>query len=189
MDIKNFWEAVIRQDAERIRPYFKETAWINWHCTNERFSVDEFIKANCEYPGRWDGMVERIERSGELITTVTKVVSKEGSLSFHAVSFIKIEDDKSPPLTNTGETMGPPLSGAWIKKLESPSAEARPPRPNRRVGTAICAGRINLPARCYFISSFVSTAAIARCKGLYSTRVRTKFPAQWTRSKGRPLIQ
>ena len=120
MDIKNFWEAVIRQDAERIRPYFKETAWINWHCTNERFSVDEFIKANCEYPGRWDGMVERIERSGELITTVTKIVSKEGSLSFHAVSFIKIEDDKIASSDEYWGDDGPAPQWRLDKKIGGP---------------------------------------------------------------------
>ncbi len=120
MDIKNFWEAVIRQDAERIRPYFKETAWINWHCTNERFSVDEFIKANCEYPGRWDGMVERIERSGELITTVTKVFSKEGSLSFHAVSFIKIEDDKIASIDEYWGDDGPAPQWRLDKKIGGP---------------------------------------------------------------------
>ena len=120
MDIKNFWEAVIRQDAERIRPYFKETAWINWHCTNERFSVNEFIKANCEYPGRWDGMVERIERSGELITTVTKVFSKEGSLSFHAVSFIKIEDDKIASIDEYWGDDGPAPQWRLDKKIGVP---------------------------------------------------------------------
>lgn len=120
MDIKNFWEAVIRQDAERIRPYFKENAWINWHCTNERFSVDEFIKANCEYPGRWDGMVERIERSGELITTVTKVFSKEGPLAFHAVSFIKIEDDKIASIDEYWGDDGPAPQWRLDKKIGVP---------------------------------------------------------------------
>lgn len=120
MDIKNFWEAVIRQDAERIRPYFKENAWVNWHCTNERFSVDEFIKANCEYPGRWDGMVERIERSGELITTVTKVFSKEGPLAFHAVSFIKIEDDKIASIDEYWGDDGPAPQWRLDKKIGVP---------------------------------------------------------------------
>ena len=90
MDIKNFWEAVIRQDAERIRP------------------------------GRWDGMVERIERSGELITTVTKVVSKEGSLSFHAVSFIKIEDDKIASIDEYWGDDGPAPQWRLDKKIGVP---------------------------------------------------------------------
>lgn len=35
-----------------------------WHCTNECFNVEEFIRANCEYPGEWEGEVERIEKIG-----------------------------------------------------------------------------------------------------------------------------
>jgi hypothetical protein len=55
MDIKEFWSAVLKQDADKLKTFFKETAYVNWHCTNENFTVDEFIQANCEYPGEWDG--------------------------------------------------------------------------------------------------------------------------------------
>ena len=61
MDIKAFWRAVLAQDEPEIRTYFAPDAYVNWHCTNEHFTVDEFITANCEYPGEWDGVVERIE--------------------------------------------------------------------------------------------------------------------------------
>ncbi len=94
MDVKKFWDAVLLQDADKIRHYFKQTAYINWHCTNEHFTVEEFIQANCEYPGQWDGVVERIENIGNLLITATKVFSKESDLSFHVVSFIKTENDK-----------------------------------------------------------------------------------------------
>ena len=60
MDIKVFWDAVLRQDADTIREYFHPDAWVNWHNTNEHFTVEEFIQANCEYPGEWDGEVEQI---------------------------------------------------------------------------------------------------------------------------------
>ena len=52
MDIKAFWRAVLAQDEPEIRTYFAPDAYVNWHCTNEHFTVDEFITANCEYPGR-----------------------------------------------------------------------------------------------------------------------------------------
>lgn len=94
MDVLKFWKAVLRQDAEEIRTYFSETAYINWHCTNEHFTVEEFIRANCEYPGEWDGNVERIEQTGDLTITATKVFSMDNRLSFHAVSFIRIENGK-----------------------------------------------------------------------------------------------
>lgn len=69
MDIKAFWDAVLRQDADAIRDYFNPDAWVNWHNTNEHFTVEEFIRANCEYPGEWDGEVEQI------ITTDTHIIT------------------------------------------------------------------------------------------------------------------
>lgn len=41
MDIHGFWRAVLRQEAERIPPYFQPDGVVNWHCTNERFTVAE----------------------------------------------------------------------------------------------------------------------------------------------------
>ena len=94
MDIYKFQKAVISQNEAEIRKYFHVDAYVKWHCTNELFTVEEFIKANCEYPGEWDGEVERAEEKGDLIICVTKVYPKDRSSSFHAVSFIKITDGK-----------------------------------------------------------------------------------------------
>lgn len=92
--IKEFWKAVVRQNPDEIRSYFKETAVIRWHNTKEEFTLDEFIRANCEYPGEWDGEVERIEEMGDLIITATRVFSTENSVSVHATSFLRMEDGK-----------------------------------------------------------------------------------------------
>ena len=54
----------------------------------------EFIVANCEYPGNWDGIVERLETINDLIITVTLVYPKEENMSFYVTSFIKIKNDK-----------------------------------------------------------------------------------------------
>ncbi len=94
MNIEQFWADVLRQDADAIREYFRSDAQINWHNTNERFGVDEFIRANCEYPGEWDGEVERIIYADDCIITVTHVHSMDGKLSFHATSFIRLLNDK-----------------------------------------------------------------------------------------------
>lgn len=56
--------------------------------------MDEFIIANCEYPGEWDGVVERIDALGSLTVTVTRVYPKDRSRSFHVTSFIRAENDK-----------------------------------------------------------------------------------------------
>lgn len=94
MDIYKFQKAVIDQNEDEIRRFFHPDAYINWHCTNERFTVNEFIIANCEYPGEWEGEVERVEEKGDLIIAVTNVYTKDRSASFHSVSFIKTENDK-----------------------------------------------------------------------------------------------
>lgn len=94
MDIYKFWKAVLEQNADIIREYFDKNAYINWHCTNEHFNVDEFIIANCEYPGNWDGEVERVEKINDLLVTVTHVYPKDKTLSFHVTSFIKVINGK-----------------------------------------------------------------------------------------------
>lgn len=94
MDINEFWRAVLIQDEKEIRRFFHPDAYVNWHCTNEHFDVDEFIIANCEYPGDWDGVVERVEIINDLIISVTLVYPKDRRVSFHVTSFIKIENDK-----------------------------------------------------------------------------------------------
>ena len=51
MNIQQFWSDVLAQRADEIREYFHADAFVNWHCSNEHFTVEEFIRANCEYPG------------------------------------------------------------------------------------------------------------------------------------------
>lgn len=94
MDIKRFWADVLRQDADAIRAYFHANAWVNWHNTNEHFTVEEFIRANCKYPGQWDGEVEKLIVTPDNIITATHVYSKDKTLSFHAASFFWVVDGK-----------------------------------------------------------------------------------------------
>lgn len=94
MDIRRFIHAVLEQDRVLLREFFHDTAYINWHCTNEHFNVEEYIKANCDYPGEWDGEIERIETHEDMIITAVRVFPKNKSASFHVVSFISIEGDK-----------------------------------------------------------------------------------------------
>lgn len=94
MNVNAFWDAVLRQDADAIRLYFHPDAWVNWHNTNEHFTVEEFIRANCEYPGDWDGKVEKVIVTPDHIITATHVYDKGGTMSCHAVSFIRVVDGK-----------------------------------------------------------------------------------------------
>ena len=94
MWIKDYWKSVLRQDAKEMKRFFHENAYINWHNTNEHFTVDEFIRANCEYPGSWDGEIERIAVSDTEIITAVHVYSTDAGLSFHVTSFIAVKDDR-----------------------------------------------------------------------------------------------
>ena len=87
MDLHEFWRATLAQDAARMREFFHPDAYVNWHNSNEHFTVEEFIRANCEYPGAWDGAIKRIEQAGDLFITATHVYSRDGALSFHVVSY------------------------------------------------------------------------------------------------------
>ena len=94
MNIQQFWFDVLAQRADKIREYFHTDAYVNWHCSGEHFTVEEFIRANCEYPGDWDGEVEKIVTTDDMIITATRVYPKDRSASFHVTSFIKLKDDK-----------------------------------------------------------------------------------------------
>ena len=115
MDIKAFWRAVLAQDEPEIRAYFAPDAYVNWHCTNEHFTVDEFITANCEYPGAWEGEVERVEALGPLLITVVRVFDAGRTVSFHVTSFFRVEDGRIAALEEYWGDDGPPP--AWRQAL------------------------------------------------------------------------
>lgn len=94
MNIEKYWKEVLDQNAAAMRTYFEEDAYIRWHNTNEHFTVEEFIRANCEYPGDWDGKVKRVEVTADVTIVVVHVWTKDKTMSFHVVSFMKIEDEK-----------------------------------------------------------------------------------------------
>jgi hypothetical protein len=88
------WSDIDKQNWNNIYGYFHNDAMINWNNTNEQFSVEEFVRANSEYPGNWSIKVERLECIGALVISVVKVILKDGDLSFHATSFFEFINDK-----------------------------------------------------------------------------------------------
>lgn len=122
MNIKEFWKDVLEQNKEKLRGYFHDDAVIRWHCSNELFTLSEYIRANCEYPGEWDGEIERIEETADTIITVVKVYPSDKSDSFHVVSFLKMEnglilemdeywaDDGEAPKWRRNMNIGRPIS-------------------------------------------------------------------------------
>ena len=84
-----YWKYVAEQDADQLLTFFHENGVIRWHCTNEQFTANEFIKVNCEYPGKWNGKMERMEQIGDQIITAAHIWSDE--VSCHVVSFFLME--------------------------------------------------------------------------------------------------
>ena len=94
MDINKFWNEVITQNEDELRNYFHEDAIIKWPNTHEQFSAEEYIRVNCDYPGKWKGEIERIEEKDDLLIVVGHVLAEDESESHHVVSFIRVKDDK-----------------------------------------------------------------------------------------------
>ena len=93
-DVQAFWNAVLRQDPTAMRPFFHPDAQVNWHNTNECFTAKEFIRANCVYPGRWTGKIERVTAVDGGVITAAHVCGPDGTPSFHVVSFFRVADGK-----------------------------------------------------------------------------------------------
>ena len=91
-NVGGFIQAAAKQKAEALRGYFTPDAVICWHDSNEQFTVDEYIRANCEYPGEWNGEIQRVEKIEDGVIIVTKIFSSESS---HLVTaFAKLTNDK-----------------------------------------------------------------------------------------------
>ncbi|EGY76354.1 hypothetical protein HMPREF9129_2151, partial [Peptoniphilus indolicus ATCC 29427] len=113
--IEKYWQDTLNQDEIAIREYFSHEAIIYWHNTNEKFTVEDYILANCKYPGNWSGVIERIEKLEDLIITVVKVCAKDKSEFHHVVSFIKLENGKIISLDEYwGEDIESPI---WRKEM------------------------------------------------------------------------
>ena len=78
-DVGRFIQAIASQNANELRGYFTKHAVIRWHDSNEQFGVEEYIRANCEYPGKWIGELQRVEKSNDTIIIVTKISSGEST--------------------------------------------------------------------------------------------------------------
>lgn len=107
MDVQKYWDAVLKQQAEVMRTYFHKEARIRWINTNEGFTVEEFIRANCEYPGNWEGQIERTVAADKTLFTIVHVFSADCQASFHVASLIEIQEDKIVSLDEIWGDDGP----------------------------------------------------------------------------------
>ncbi|MBQ6233151.1 MAG: nuclear transport factor 2 family protein [Clostridia bacterium] len=121
MNLHAYWEAALKQRRDELAACFAPDAIIRWHCTGEMFTVEEFIRANCDYPGEWDGCVERAEQTPAGCVTAVRVWPADRSASYHAVSFFTLKngliaaldeywaDDGEPPAWRQEMGIGRPI--------------------------------------------------------------------------------
>lgn len=115
-DAEHFFRSVILQDTDALHSFFHADAWVEWKCTNERFTVEEYIRANCEYPGNWCGAIEKcICQEGGLILAA-KVWPKDESASFHVVSFLRLANGKITAMEEYWSDDGP--APEWRQQMK-----------------------------------------------------------------------
>ena len=115
IDFERYWQDCVRQDREALRTWFCPDARISWPCTGEIFTVEEFLLANCEYPGHWTGTLLRVTPTPDGAVTECSIASTDGSCRCHVASFFTLREGKIAALTEYYADDGPPP--AWRTKL------------------------------------------------------------------------
>ncbi len=120
INMEQYWKAVVAKDAAALRAFFTPDACIKWHNTNEQFTLEEYIRANCEYPGEWVGEIERLEDAGRCIISVARVQSENGAVAFHCISFMTLEDGRIKTMDEYWGDDGPAPWWRQEKEIGSP---------------------------------------------------------------------
>ena len=115
MDFERYWQDCIRQDKESLRTWFWPDARIIWPCTEEVFTVEEFLLANCEYPGVWSGELLNVIQTPMGAVTECRIVAADGKYSCHVASIFTVYNGKIASLTEYYADDGPPPQ--WRVKL------------------------------------------------------------------------
>jgi hypothetical protein len=115
--ISAFWRDVTEQNGPSLRTYFSKDAVVKWHNTNELFTLEEYLIANCEYPGNWMGEIQRIEELNDLIITVVRVHDLDDGISVHATSFIRFHEGKIVEMDEYWSDDGPVPHWRLDKKI------------------------------------------------------------------------
>ena len=114
MNIKNFWYDVLRQDADAIRAYFYPDAWVNWHNTNEHFTLEDLSEPTVSTP------ISGMEKWNEWLRLVTLSFRQPmytlKTIPFPFMSHLLFSSRmiRFPALTSTGAMMDTHLSGGRI---------------------------------------------------------------------------
>lgn len=109
----SFLEKVVNQDELRLASFFKGNAEIIWPCTNEKFTVSEYVEANCKYPGCWKGQIIKFVDLEKSVVMVSRVYTND--VSFFVTSFISLNNEKIQKLEEYWSDIGDAPS--WRQEL------------------------------------------------------------------------
>lgn len=90
--LREFWRDVLAQDAAALERYFAPEAQVLWPNTRERFTAAHYIRANCVYPGHWQGAVEQVRRLADGAWLTITAVQGENA-AFHALSLFTFDEE------------------------------------------------------------------------------------------------
>lgn len=110
-----FLQAVVGQRDEPLMAFFHPEAVICWPNTDERFTRAGYVTANCRYPGRWRGTLERAASIAGGLVLAARIESLDGSSSHHVVSFFELESGRIRRLDEYWGADGAPPD--WRQKL------------------------------------------------------------------------
>ena len=92
--IIELWKIIQNQEWDQLSKYFSNTCVINFHHTNEQFTLEEYVQVNSGM-GSWIINVENIIVTESVIISIIKTFSSENEKVFaHAVSFFTFENGK-----------------------------------------------------------------------------------------------
>ncbi len=94
MNIQAFITAVVTKNESEMRKFLADEVIVRWHNTNEEFTLEEYLQANCAYPGDWVGNVERIIPTDDGCVAIIKILSNDALVQFHQISVVTMQDEK-----------------------------------------------------------------------------------------------
>ena len=117
MDLNAFVKAVVSQDEAALAGFFHKEARVRWPNTGEAFTVSEYIRVNCRYPGTWEGQLLRTMEADGSLVAITRLKATDGSQSLHAISFFTLREGLIIDLEEYWSDDGPPPP--WRQQLLS----------------------------------------------------------------------
>lgn len=118
--LQHYWADIILQDKERLKCHFTADATIKWHTSNEWFTLEEFLIANCDYPGNWRGTVSRIFETDKHVITITDIDSPDSQETFTVTSVFTFQGDKISELDEYWAENGPAPEWRQVLNLGRP---------------------------------------------------------------------